>query len=211
MTKILIFGDSIAYGASDFENSGWVGKLRNYLDKKSNGDIDTYNLGVSGDNTDDLIKRFVEECQARVKDSIQDEETIYIIFAIGINDSKYLHEEKSMRTSEKEFENNIQKLIDLAKKFTPKIMFIGLTPVDENKTTPIPWNTNKSYKNVDVKKYDEIIQSVCKKNSIPFVEVFSQFSKLDYRKLLFDGLHPNSEGHTEIFKIIKNSIGDLLK
>lgn len=47
---VLILGDSIPYGAEDMENSGWVGRLRNYLDKKtekSSGDhFITYNLGV---------------------------------------------------------------------------------------------------------------------------------------------------------------------
>lgn len=157
-----------------------------------------------GDTAANLLKRFESECAVRVRDSIEYGESIYIVFAIGINDSQYLHKEKSMRTSEKEFENNIQQLIELAKKFTSKIMFIGLTPVDESKINPIPWSTNKSYKNSYVKIYEKIIQAVCLRNKVRFVEIFDKFSKLDYKKLLYDGLHPNSSGHQKIFEFIKN-------
>ena len=34
MTYIFVIGDSIAYGAWDFEKQGWVQRLREFLDKK---------------------------------------------------------------------------------------------------------------------------------------------------------------------------------
>ena len=42
-------------------------------------------MGVSGDTSDDLIKRFPIECQSRRPD--------IIIIAIGINDSRYIEHE----------------------------------------------------------------------------------------------------------------------
>lgn len=127
-----------------------------------------------------------------------------IIFSIGVNDSQFIHSRNSIKTSENEFRNNIDKLIELAKKFTSKIIFVGLTPVDESKTTPIPWDTNKSYRNDYIKKYDRIIQSTCKKNKLDFVEIFDELIKRDYKKLIEDGLHPNSKGHQKIFEIVKD-------
>lgn len=203
MTHVLIFGDSITYGAWDKEG-GWAKRLRNFLDEKQLSDSNicytTYNLGISGDNTDDLLKRFDFETERRLDEG---EETIFI-FAIGINDCQFLHKENRFRIEERKFKENIQKLIMSANIVSSKILFVGLTPVDESKTIPIPWNTNKSYKNEYVEKYNEMIKSICKENNILFIEIFENWLKLDYKKILEYGLHPNTEGHQKLFEIVRD-------
>ena len=202
MPRILVFGASITLGAWDIKG-GWVGRLKTFLAEKSlaHPDLDyrVYNLGVSGNTTEDLLARFEFEAKQRIKEK---EETI-IIFLIGTNDSQFVISKNNLRTLPDKFRENIQQLIYLAKKLTPKILFVGLTPVDESKTTPIPWNTDKIYKNENIQKYNEIIKSVCKKNNIYFIDTFSTWIKSDYKKLLEDGLHPNLEGHREIFETVK--------
>jgi lysophospholipase L1-like esterase len=213
MTKILCFGNSITYGYCDIELSGWVQRLRKFLDEKVKQNtklyFEVYNLGIPGDTTEDLLKRFKTETKARLIEL--DKEDVIIIFSLGINDSQYIHDKASLRVSEGKFKENIKKLISLAKKITSKIIFVGLTPVDETKTIPIPWNTNKSYKNEYIQKYNQIIKSVCKDNKIWFVEIFEKWIKIDYKKLLEDGLHPNPIGHENIFEnirefLVKNKI-----
>ena len=205
MTRVIVFGASITAGAWDKEG-GWAQRLKNFLNERTISNISdmdswyfTYNLAVSGDTTEDLLERFEVETKQRLRG---DEETIFI-FGIGINDSQFVHSQNDLRTPPEKFRENIQKLIDLAQKFASKIIFVGFTPVDESKTTPIPWNTEFSYKNENVKKYDGIVKSVCKENNVYFVEIFNQVTKLNHKKLLEDGLHPNSEGHQRIFEIVK--------
>ena len=41
--KICVFGDSIAWGACDFEKGGWADRLKTYFLAGDN-DIDLYNL-----------------------------------------------------------------------------------------------------------------------------------------------------------------------
>jgi len=215
MSQILVFGDSITFGFYDKEG-GWVQRLRKFLDEKLLNELETldkkvlrklkapyffvYNLGISGNTTEDLLERFEFETKQRFGDNKE----IMFIFSIGICDSEYIHSKNSLRFSPQKFEDNIQKLINLAKKFSPEIIFVGLTPVDETKTIPIPWATNKSCKNEYIQKFNEIIKSVCKENKIHFIEIFEKIVKLDYKKLLEDGLHPNSKGHQEIFEIVKD-------
>ena len=202
MTRILVFGDSITYGALDKEG-GWVQRLRKFLDKNfTKLDIDVYNLGISGDTPEDLLERFEFETKQRMKEG----EKIIVIFSIGINDSQYIHDKNSLRTSLERFRENIKNLIKSANRFTSKIVFVGLTPVDESKTIPIPWNKNKSYKNEYIQKYNEIIKLVCKENKLYFVDIFENYMKLNYKNLLKDGLHLNSEGHEKLFEIIKDSL-----
>jgi len=196
--QILVFGDSITYGAWDKEG-GWVQRLRKFLDENYE-DYLVYNLGVSGNNTNDLLERFEFETKQRLKEN---EETIFI-FAIGINDSQFIRIENKNRIPLENFKKNIQELINLAKNFSPKIIFVGLTPVDETKTTPIPWNANNFYKNECIQKYNETIRTICEENKIYFIKVFGKFKELDYQNLLDDGLHPNLEGHKKIFEIVKD-------
>jgi lysophospholipase L1-like esterase len=61
-----------------------------------------------------------------------------------------------------------------------------------------------SYKNEYIEKFNEIIIDECSKNKVDFIEFFEKFSKLDYKKLLVDGVHPNTKGHKLIFGIVKN-------
>ena len=203
MAQILVFGDSITYGAWDKEG-GWVQRLRKFLDERNLTDSDfyclVYNLGISGNNSEDLLERFKFETKQRLKEN---EETI-IIFAIGINDSQFVHSEGNQRVPINKFKHNIQKLIKLARKFSSKIVFVGLTPVDETKTTPIPWNIDKSYKNEYIEKYNGVIKKICEENKIYFIEIFEKLKNLNYQELLEDGLHPNSKGHQKIFEIVKD-------
>lgn len=194
---ILIFGDSITYGAGDKEG-GWVQRLRRFLDEKTLSDenyFSVYNLGIGADNTEDLLQRFKPETKHRLK---EEEKTVFI-FAIGINDSQFVHSKNSLRVLPEKFKDNLLVLINNAKRFSPKIIFVGLTPVDESKTTLVSWNTDKSYKNEYIKKYDNIIKKVCEENKINHVRVFDKLKVADFE----DGLHPNSAGHQKIFEIVK--------
>jgi len=202
--RIVVFGYSTTYGCWDYEHEGWVNRLRRFLDKKISSRV--YNLGISGDTTIELLERFERECKPRIKEGL--EELSVIIIAIGINDSQFLNDKKINRVPEEEFELNIRKLIEISKNFKSKTLFVGLTPVDESKTMPVPWDKNKSYKNEYIHKYDGIIKSLCKENKIPFVEVFEKMLNLNYEKLLEDGLHPNSKGHMFIFEAVKDFLID---
>jgi lysophospholipase L1-like esterase len=199
--NILFFGDSITWGAWDREG-GWVARIKKFVDKKiidSNFEYyhDIYNVGISGDNTSDLLKRFEAEAKNRID---EDNETLFV-FAIGVNDSQFV-ENVDNRTSIEQFQENLKKLIDNAKKITSKIVFIGLFPVDDSKLTPTSWEADKSYKLEHVEKYNQVIKNVCESEKVDFINIYEEFVSKDYKSLLIDGLHPNTEGHKEIFDTV---------
>ena len=202
---ILVFGDSITYGAWD-ENGGWVQRLREYIDRKNLHDKEfyclVYNLGVSGDTTKDILERFENESKAR----LEDEKDIVFIFSVGTNDCHFLNNEKRLDIDERVFEKNLEKLIALASKFSSKIIFTGHTPIDESKMNPLPWNPKFSAKNIYIEKYNGIIKSVCTRKKIHFVEIYSHFKKGNYKSLLHDGDHPTSAGHEKIYQLIKDCL-----
>lgn len=201
--NIYVFGDSVVYGVCDDEG-GWVCRLRRWWDKQKDCQYVVYNCGICGDTTTDLLARFQVEVKARVAGAIRHNEPSLIIFAIGINDAQWLKSKSALRTEADEFRSNLEKLIVLARKFPSKMMFVGITPVDEKKTMPIPWNLDKFYKNENVSKLNGIIGSVCRTAKIPFLDVNAKWLEIDYRTLLDDGLHPNTAGHKLIFEHVRD-------
>jgi lysophospholipase L1-like esterase len=200
MVHILIFGASITYGAWDIEG-GWVQRLRKYL----NRDLDwrgrkfylTYNLGISGDTTKELLERFEFETRQRTKSNREK----IIMISIGMSDSSIKNDRNFVEI--KEFEENLKKLFEKAKKYTDNIIFVGLTPVDEAKTNPISWNEEMFFKNTEIKKYSGKAKEICEKNKILFIELFDKLINKNSGEILKDGLHPNSEGHKMIYEIVK--------
>ena len=132
---LCIFGDSIAWGASD-EKGGWVNRFKLSLMDS----IHVYNLGICGDTTNYLLERFKVECEAR--------EPTKIVFAIGINDSS-----SDSGIDIKKFEDNLNELAKQAKEFTNNIIFIGLTKVNESKT-------QVDYLNDKISEYDSVLKKV---------------------------------------------------
>ncbi|HSW97112.1 MAG TPA: GDSL-type esterase/lipase family protein [Candidatus Saccharimonadales bacterium] len=206
MANILIFGDSIAYGCWD-EKGGWAQRLKHTVDQKNivagfTNDHFVYPLGIPGDTTHTLLQRFKQETDARF---VPHEASLFI-FAIGINDSLFNNKTNSCIIPLWKFKNNLQTLIHAAKRYTKQSVFIGLTPVDEAKVDPMSWLPECSYRNDFIKEYDAALQEVCVQENTSFVPVFEEWKKVDYRRLLLDGVHPNGEGHTILFEEIKKNI-----
>lgn len=197
--NLLIFGSSITWGAWDNEG-GWAQRIKSYADKKAaSSNFDNYTavycLGVSGDNTDDLLARFDTEVKAR----IDDEEEALILIEIGINDSQFVLAENRHRVSPEDYRNNLIQLIEKSKKHGAKLIFVGLTPVDK-RVDPTPWTPGKTYRLEFVQKFESILQEVSKEYQIPFIGFMDKFMEKDYQSLLTDGLHPNTYGHEIMYK-----------
>lgn len=200
--NLLIFGSSVTWGAWD-KQGGWAQRLKSFCDNKaSESAYDNYTtvycLGVSGDNTVDLLTRFDTEVKAR----IDEEEKTLILIEIGINDSQYILAENKHRVSPEEYRENLLKLIEKSKQHQADLIFVGLTPVDK-RVDPIPWKPDHAYRLELVKKYEAILKEICNQYGIPFIEIMSKFLETDSKNLLIDGLHPNSDGHQIMYDEVK--------
>lgn len=202
MANILVFGASTTYGAWDISGGGWVQRLRKFIDEEEekagfkNHHL-IYNLGISGDKTAGLLKRFEGETQARIKEN---KETIFL-FHIGINDAIYNQQQGKTETTPEKFAENLTKLITLAKKYSQKIILIGSMPVD-SRVDPMPWSPDRSYQNEHVERFNSIVSEVATKEGVNFIEIFQEFINENYSKLLEDGVHMNDEGHKQMAEVI---------
>ena len=141
--EILVFGDSVAYGAGDIKG-GWVQRLRRAMDvmRQTNPEEDNrvYNLGIGGNNTEMLLERVNSEIRQR----FFEDDPLTIIFAIGLNDSTFFTDQGANWVSEEKFAENLKDLLKMAKQYTQQVIFVGLTPVDESKTVRFPGTDRSS-------------------------------------------------------------------
>lgn len=191
MVSVCVFGASSTWGAWDSEKGGWVNRLRLFLEA-NDYDVDVYNLGVSGDTTNELLERFEVEAEAR--------EPAIILVSIGDNDACTSSANGKHKVLPEKFEKNIKRLIELARKFTDKIAFLGSKPIDEAKTMPVPWDREAFYSSESLKEYDKMLKTLTKENNAEYIDISGLLSIKD----LEDGLHPNEEGHRKLFGKVKD-------
>lgn len=203
--KIIVYGSSISWGAWDKEG-GWVERLKKYASGKT---IDSgqkyycmlYNLGISGDNSSDILQRFNRELLQRYNETDQ---SLVIVIEVGINDSLYVNAEKDFKVPTTVFRSNVKKLFELAKKYTDRIIFVGGPPVIDNLLDPIPWHPAGTYKTNYVEKFNKILSDTCLEKKGVYIDIFNSFKNGNLKELMSpDGVHPSSVGHRVIYEKVK--------
>jgi len=188
--SVCIFGASSTQGFYDLEKGGWADRLKIYAYEKSLKSSDYYevfNLGVSGNTSRDLLKRFESEAKARSPD--------IIVISLGDNDS-------GIKVPLKEFKENMNKIFIQAKKITKEVIILGAKKVNEKLTTPVPWDKRFFYYNEEIRKYDLELEKLAKKHGFRYIKMIDVLNDED----LEDGIHPNTKGHIKIFEKIKDYI-----
>lgn len=197
MFSILAFGDSITFGSGVNPKHGWVYYLKEDFEAKDDFNF-VYNLGIPGDTSTGLLERIETEAGARV-----DNENDIILIAIGTNDARC--NPQNLQTQPEDFRENINKIITIAKKYTKKVVVLGLSPVDENM---MPFE-GTYFTNKTTEQFNNILKSQANKHNVAFCDIFNQLINKNYAELLSDGLHPNEEGYKLMYKIIKRDLEGL--
>ena len=187
--EIGIWGDSITYGACDSEALGWVGRLRKSFGTEDH--IGVYNFGICGDTTDDLLKRFSIEADALHPD--------IIVFAIGINDSKYPTGKTESIVPLEKYKQNMRELIALARKHNNNVSIIGSTKVNE----ALIRDSGTRFVNDVIKTYNDFLKEFAESEELIYIDVFGV---LDIHTDLGDGLHPNAQGYEKLFRAIREFV-----
>jgi lysophospholipase L1-like esterase len=210
--RIYVFGDSITQGFWD-ASGGWVQQLSSVvhsatLDNMLNGDgksyIEVYNLGVSGDSTEGVLKRLKNEVESR---RLYAEDEV-IIISVGLNDSILMSDNTALMDVY-EFQETYEKLIKEALGLTNRVYCVGLTAVDEKLTSPWKFSsTGKQWGNNRINLFEDSIKQSAQRLSVPFIPIHDEFLELLSKgeDLLADGLHPNNAGHKFIAKAVAENV-----
>jgi lysophospholipase L1-like esterase len=197
--SICVFGDSIAWGAYDPANGGWATLLRNYVEREWErfNDKSVYNLAICGETTTTLFPRFEAEFKVR--------EPEIVLIAIGTNDSSNWNIGGDPVVKPQDFQANLLKITEIAKKYTSEIAFVGLSPIDER--IAHPFDTENTFVLSQTRQYNQIIKQYCLQHKLIFIEIMSKLTLGD----IDDGVHPNTTGHQKIFEVVKPVIEKMLQ
>ena len=208
--RILIFGDSITYGEFDTEGNGWAERIKKiYFERyvaAPDADVPlVFNLGVPGDVTRRLTERLPHEVTAR-RSFWSGKSDFAFVFAIGINDSLSRNGEDF--SSVEEYRRDLKALYEAAKIFTDKMLFVGLTPVEDDNP-----RANHLYSTARIKEFDHELQVFCTENKLAYIGLCDVLLEPMHqgKKLFTDGLHPNSAGHELMVHHILPAIDALTK
>lgn len=208
--RVLVFGDSITQGFFDVEG-GWVNRLRKHYDEiliQDNDDSQptVFNLGVSGDFTRSILKRFENEVTARIWPG---EEFVFVI-ATGTNDTLYRKDEHE--SEPEKYKVELAELVKIAKNYSDKILLVGLFPIVDRLLQPAPFSeTGKCYSTDRMKLFDAALREFGEQNRLPYVDLWSEFEKQDNLEAVFyDGIHPNDKGHQMIYELLQPKLQELI-
>lgn len=211
MSEIYLFGDSITWGSWDPERGGWAQQLRTEIDRIQLQHQElwcpVYNLGIPGDTAAGISRRIEGEISAR-HDPSQD---VVVIIAVGINDSITDVPSGHGVTTPAAFIKSLSVIYEIASQFSKKIAFVGLVPVDEALVNPVPWNPTQAYTLHRAELFDSAIAEFCASRQLPFIALWEDWCATSWRSLLYDGLHPNAEGHRKIYEQIRPLVVDHFK
>ncbi|MFH0986759.1 MAG: GDSL-type esterase/lipase family protein [Candidatus Micrarchaeota archaeon] len=207
--RLLVIGDSLAWGAWDEKFHGWVNRLQLILEKRGEYKYEIFNLGIGGEHSRDMLKRIDCECKARLatdeaKRWFSKKENV-IIIEVGKNDARI--ENNKAVIPEKEFEKNLEKIVKIARKYANHIYFTSCAgPIDETKTTPLDdiVDLAVSYTNESAQKYSKIIEKVCRQNKVGFIDIYTPLKKA--KNVLSDGLHLNERGHQVVAETVEKAL-----
>jgi acyl-CoA thioesterase I len=199
--NIFVFGASIVQGFWDIQG-GWATRLKQYFEAlmitapnfpETSFFYSVFPLGISGDTTKDILGRFEFETKQRTTSPAI--ENIFI-FSIGSNDTAFL----TLTESKK----NIKEITKRAKRLSRKIAFLEETPVNESLTKPVVWDKECFYENKKINAYNKVLEQIAKENNVDVIRLFDGWTKLNYQKMLADGVHPNDKGHKYIFEKVRD-------
>ena len=181
--NILILGDSLTNGAGAIDRNGWAQQiLANFPDLK---------VTISADGGSTIF-----DVLERVSEYNRDEFT-HIILAVGIVDSRYRPSLNRREISLSEFEAGLRQFESLFSSETQNIYLIGLTRVDESKTTRP--KKDKHFFNADIELYDQVLKDIAAEYDLTYIRVPPLN---DQEGLLYDGLHPSDAGYALMYQSI---------
>ncbi|MDD4000400.1 MAG: SGNH/GDSL hydrolase family protein [Bacilli bacterium] len=177
--------------ANPFGN-GYVNLVFGYLHSKYPSlHIRVINQGISGNKSDDLLKRY---------DEILDLNSDWVFLMIGVNDVWRRFdcpEIKRLHVCPEQYQNNVEEMIQKTIVKQTKMVILSPFIIHQNEEDEMK---------KELKKYQGILKDLSKKYNLDFIDIQAEFDKiLNYIttfELSKDRIHPSITGHFVIMQSI---------
>jgi lysophospholipase L1-like esterase len=202
--KMLIIGDSIAFGTGDEKSKGLSGYLVDYLKPQTTKKLSADNIGINGLRSNEFLEQLQSD---NVKTKIATSDVLVI--SIGGNDLREMRSERNNTVNQNDFKSiednylkNMQDSLTAIRKINSNayVVFLGLYNPYEISTSSAEDLKYMNTWNSDTQKIFEGDDRII---IIPTYDIF----KYNLNRFLApDGLHPNSLGYQMISNRIAKSI-----
>ncbi|MES2276061.1 MAG: SGNH/GDSL hydrolase family protein [Bacteroidota bacterium] len=170
LPTLFVIGDSISFHYGPF--------LKKYLEghfivdsKKDNGET-AKNLDVPVGGNSGNSHMVVEFLKTKFKDP--NFKPDYLLLNCGLHDIKHNPPNGKMEVDEKEYRDNLTTIVKMLNDREIKLIWVRTTPVvDSIHNRHVNPSTGFLRYAVDVDKYNQIADEICKKNSVPEIDLFS--------------------------------------
>ena len=197
-------GDSITTGVGD---AGWLGwPIRLCAREGARGrDVTPYNLGVRGDCSEDIRRRWRQECAPR----LAPEWPGGIVFAFGINDT--CDRGGRRRVSLRRSIANAKSVVASAAAWRPTL-WIGPPCVSAART---PWRVTTNgvvheFRNERIAELSDAFAAIARDLGVPYLDLCRSLAgSAGWEASLArgDGVHPDARGHARLAAIVGGWIG----
>ena len=183
--RICFFGDSFVNGTGDDDCLGWPGRL--CAEARVRGhDVTHYNLGIRGDTSRDVARRWQQEAAVR----LPVEHDGRLVFSFGVNDC--VHEGGWPRVSEAVSLANARGILASARASRPTLM-VG------------PPCTGDMVLDERVDRLSDRMEALCHELSVPFLPIIRSLRDVEVWRReakAGDGVHPNRDGYGLICRAV---------
>ena len=87
-----------------------------------------------------------------------------------------------------------------------KLVLLGIGNFNDAVTYPVPWDNDIGYKSEFTKEYNVVLKDLAHKYNASLIDVANLITLDD----LYDGVHPNTQGHEKIFNAVWELVSGLL-
>jgi lysophospholipase L1-like esterase len=197
--RLCFIGDSITTGTGDFTMLGFPGRLCAAA-ANAGHNITLYNLGVRGDTSEDVYRRWRIETQPRMLPTTNNA----LVFMLGLNDSMILDTGQS-RVPLARTLAACRALMSEAKAYLPSL-FIGPAPIDDTRRVPgLPLDVHYQFFNAKISEINNHLTSISSEIGVPFLDVFTPLANSDEWSAIMrkgDGVHPPADGYEKLTALI---------
>ncbi len=199
-SRICFVGDAFTVGAGDETGLGWVGRVARSAWER-NHDVTAYNLGIRADSTRAILRRWRQECEARLPHG----STGRLVFMFGGNDAKEVVE-LGVEVPIEESVTNARRIMAEAVAWCPTL-WISLIPMSETKPYPrlLPGTPAYRFDNRRQAEYTRRYAEVAQELGVPFLDVHTTLMRdPEWEQLtqVGDGSNPNAKGYAKIAALI---------
>lgn len=192
--RVCFIGDSLVLGTGDDEFLGWPGRIMQ-RERQVGHDVTMCNLGIRGDTTTMIEKRWRAEAEVRMPA----ENPCALVFSFGCNDMAM--DGGKLRNTPEDTVASAKRMISEAKDWLPTL-WVGPPPVNDDdmpfSSAPGRERFLSSSRNAQL---SDMFEKTADELGVPYLDIFTPLSaNSDWPKYYKkgDGVHPTSDGYAVI-------------